>query len=101
MREACPQTEDLRRYLDGDGTAASLEAIDQHVATCTKCQLELEVIGEQSDSMTRLVADAVRSPPIEMSSRLENSLKQIRTRKQRDNSQFMEARVSEHLQIRD
>ncbi len=101
MKETCPQNEELRRYLDGEGTAVSLESIDQHVTQCTKCQQELEILGQQSDSMTRLVADAVRSPPLEISSRLENSLKQIRTKKGLDQSPTLHEPDFQHLQIRD
>ncbi len=61
MTTACPQPDVLRGYLHGKSTEVETETIENHIATCSACQILLEFLSEQSDSLMHEIVDAVRS----------------------------------------
>jgi serine/threonine protein kinase len=70
----CPDTEVLRHYLAGQGDSDRLSAVDNHLLTCLTCQQQLEQLSKESDTMTRLIQEVSRIPPVQMSGELAHSL---------------------------
>jgi hypothetical protein len=62
MSFPCPQPETLRSYLSGKSTDLETEIFEAHFVSCIRCQTELEILSEESDSMTLLVASTVKAP---------------------------------------
>ena len=64
MINACPQPEALRSYLRGKSKDTEAESVESHLVNCQRCQVYLEVLSEESDSLMQLVADAVATPAL-------------------------------------
>ncbi len=64
MSNSCPQPEALRSYLTGKSADAETEFVENHLANCQRCQVYLEILSEESDSLMRLVADAAAVPQV-------------------------------------
>ena len=62
MSFPCPQPETLRSYLSGKSTDLETEIFEVHLVSCIRCQTDLEILSEESDSMTRLVGPTVKAP---------------------------------------
>lgn len=64
----CPSTDHLSTYLRGDLSAAELDEIADHVATCAECDTAIGVLEKDSDTLMfalrqRLVADDFEREP--------------------------------------
>lgn len=57
MSIQCPQPETLRSYISGKSMGLETEEFESHLASCMQCQADLEILSEESDSLTRLVAE--------------------------------------------
>ena len=64
MSNSCPPPEALRSYLNGKSADAETEILENHLASCQRCQVYLEIVSEESDSLMQLVADAASVPQV-------------------------------------
>jgi serine/threonine protein kinase len=62
MIVSCLEPKTLRRYLNGKTSKAETERVEGHLADCLKCQVSLESLSEEPNSIMKLVAEAVREP---------------------------------------
>ncbi len=61
MNVPCPQPETLRSYLSGKSTDLETEIFELHLASCVQCQVNLETLSEESDSIARLVTSTAKA----------------------------------------
>ncbi len=76
MSNSCPQPEALRNYLTGKLPDAETEIVENHLANCQRCQVYLEILSEESDSLMQLVADAAAVPQLAGSNPIDTAFKQ-------------------------
>lgn len=62
MNDLCPTAQDLRFYLHGKTSDSDTETIELHLVDCQKCQIHLEILSEESDSLMHLVSEAAAIP---------------------------------------
>jgi len=54
----CPDSEAWLGYLRGESAENQVSSLEDHLATCPQCQVAIELLAEQSDSVLRLIAEA-------------------------------------------
>lgn len=64
MKIACPPRKTLHNYLTGKTMDCPIEVFESHLAVCLRCQADLEVLSEESDSVTRLIAAMAKVPQL-------------------------------------
>ena len=64
MPISCPPADALLGYLHGKTRDAEAETIEIHIADCSTCQILLERLAEESDSLMNEIAGAVKSGTI-------------------------------------
>lgn len=57
---SCPNSNDLRSYIKGDSSDLDIEAIENHLASCQRCQVHIEILSEESDSLVQMVSAAAK-----------------------------------------
>ncbi len=62
MSSPCPPPKTFRSYLNGKFTDAETESFETHLVNCARCQADLEIMSEESDSLSRLVAATAKVP---------------------------------------
>ena len=55
---SCPNSEAWLGYLRGESAENQVSSLEDHLATCPQCQVAIELLAEQSDSVLRLIAEA-------------------------------------------
>ena len=81
----CPTSDDLNRYLAGESASSGFESLDGHISMCAQCQQKLERLGESQNAISHLIADVVKSPPIQLTVGLQQSLERIRSQPKPEN----------------
>jgi len=81
----CPTSDDLNRYLAGESASSGFESLDGHISMCAQCQQKLVRLGEAQNPISHLIADVVKSPPIQLTVSLQQSLERIRSRPMSEN----------------
>ena len=56
----CPTVHELQLYLSGQSTGPGFSSLDEHIASCPSCQKTLASIGQRSDFITKMIAEAMR-----------------------------------------
>lgn len=56
----CPTVLELQDYLSGKSTGAGFASLDEHIVSCPSCQQTLASIGQPTDFITNLIAEALR-----------------------------------------
>jgi len=81
----CSTSDDLSRYLAGDSAGPGFESLDGRIAMCARCQQSLESLGVTHNPISHLIAEVVKSPPIQLTASLQQSLERIRSRPNPEN----------------
>ena len=76
----CPKVPELQHYLSGESSGPGFTSLDEHIAGCPSCQQKLESLGQHSDFITKMIAEVIQHPPVDLGVGLQKSLEQIRNR---------------------
>ena len=61
MTSTCPPREVLLWWLHGKTSVAEADSLESHLGGCSTCQILLEILSEESDSLMQRIAGVART----------------------------------------